>query len=52
MVVADRGGGVGAQVAIGASSLSRRVMGGCVAWLLAGVRGVGCRRWEGCQELD
>jgi len=49
MVVMHQGGGMGVQVASGARSLSRRMMGGCVAWLLAGVR---CRWCEGSQELD
>ncbi len=52
VVVARRGGGRGVQVASGASSLSRRVVGRCVAWLFARVRWVGCRWWEGCQKSD
>jgi len=40
------------QVANGANGQSKRVVGECVAWLVAGVGGVGCRRWEGCQKWD
>jgi len=42
----------GVQVASEASSLFRRVVGRCVAWLFARVRWVGCRWWEGCQKSD
>jgi len=38
VVVARLGSGRGAQVASGAGVLSRRVMGGCAAWLFAGAK--------------
>jgi len=52
MVVMHQGGGKWVQVASGASSLSRRVVGRCVACPFARGRWVGCRWWEGCQKLD
>ncbi len=52
VVVAHLGSGRGAWVASGAGGLSRRVMGGYAAWLFAGAKWVGCRRWEGCPGLD
>jgi len=52
MVVTHWGSGRGAQVASGASVLSRRVMGGCMAWLFARVKWIGCQWWEGCPGVD
>jgi len=40
------------QVASGANVLSRRVMGGCAAWLFVGVKWIRCRRWEGLPGVD
>jgi len=48
VVVARLGSGRGVQVASGAGVLSRRVMGGCAAWLFAGAKWVRCQQWEGC----
>jgi len=52
VVVARVGRGRGMQVASGAGVLSRRVMGGCAAWLFAGAKWVGCQWWEGCPGVD
>jgi len=50
--VMHQGSGRGVQVASGTSSLSMRVVERCMAWLFASIRWVGCRWWEGCQQLD